>query len=132
MKIYVGFYGNIENMSLKLQEDLLFEMKNSHQSTVKMEKRKRMKGLMLMNKEGENAVPERETLDETITSRRCQASPTRYINPDSIGRSNILARCNYIPITMQVNDGRRIQPSKNTGLEQSNLHYSTIQKTNQR
>jgi hypothetical protein len=37
MNIYVGFYGKIENMSLKLQEDLLFEMKNSRQSTVKME-----------------------------------------------------------------------------------------------
>jgi hypothetical protein len=29
-----------------------------------------------MNKEGENAVPERENVDETLTPRRCQVSPT--------------------------------------------------------
>jgi hypothetical protein len=64
--------------------------------------------------------------DATLTLRR--VSPARHSNPDSVGRSNILARCNYIPITTQANDGRRIQPCKNTGLEHSDMQYSTTPK----
>jgi hypothetical protein len=82
----------------------------------------------MRNKEGENAVPEREIVDETPTPQRSQASPTIDRDPDLVGRSNILARFNYILITMQANDGRRTQPSKNTGLEQSNMQYITTPK----
>jgi hypothetical protein len=38
--------------------------------------KKKDESLIMRNKEGENAVPEREIVDETPTPQRSQASPT--------------------------------------------------------